>query len=170
MIKLPKKIVIYPQKKSKPDYLLCWIPAGSYEMVAINQEVQKELESYYPDGLEVELSEDGLDEFEIQFEYSPKELRQAYLELHDQELLPESGMVEVESLENFIGERSGGRSIEEITQPSAPETLSFGVTESDPLQNLKEGPEMVGDEDSQNMFQRFAVRQSKQSGGQDGEE
>jgi hypothetical protein len=167
MIKLPKKIVIYPQKRSKPDYLLCWIPADGYAQVAINQEVQEELESDYPNGLEVELSEDGLEEFGIHLESTPEKLRQAYLELNDQAVLPESGMIEVASLVNFIGERRGGRTTEEITQPEA---LSFGVTESDPLQYLKEGPEMVGDEDPQNMFQRFSVRQVKQKTDQNGEE
>jgi hypothetical protein len=170
MIKLPKKIVIYPQKRSKPDYLLCWVPANAYKDVATNQEVQDELESDYPSGIEIELSEDGLEEFGIQFESSPDELRQAYLELNEQDLLPQSGMIEVDSLERIIGERGSGRSIEEITQPSPLETLSFGMAESDPLQNLKEGPEMVGEEDSQNMFQRLSVRQVKQPSDQNGEE
>ena len=170
MIKLPKKIVIYPQKRSKPDYLLCWIPTDGFAQVAMNQETREELETDYPNGLEVELSEDGLEEFGIQFAASPEELRQAYLELNDQAVLPESGMIEVASLEKFIRERSGGRSIEEITQPAPLEALSFGVTESNPLQYLKEGPEMVGDEDPQNMFQRFSVRQVKQKTDQNGEE
>ena len=170
MIKLPKKIVIYPQKKSKPEYLLCWIPAEYYEQLVFDQDDKEELEGDYPSGIEVELSEDGLEEYSIQFGTSSEELRRAYLELFEQDVLPESGMIEVESLERYIGERSGGRSIEEITQPSPPETLSFGVTESDPLKHLKDGPEMVGDEESQNMFQRFSVRQVKQLREQDGEE
>ena len=170
MIKLPKKIVIYPQKRSKPDYLLCWIPPKSFEQVANNQEVQEELSNDYPSGLEVELSEDGLEEFGIRFESSPAALREAYLELNEQDVLPLSGMIEVESLERFIGERGSGRSIEEITETSPPETLSFGVSESDPLQSLKEGPEMVGDEDPQNLFQRFSVRQAKLPNDQNGEE
>jgi hypothetical protein len=170
MIKLPKKIVIYPQKRSKPDYLLCWIPADSYEHVASNQDVQEELTNDYPSGIEVELSEDGMEEFGIQFESSPDELRRAYLELNEEDLLPQSGMIEVDFLVKYIDERSGGRSIEEITQPAPAEALSFGVAESDPLQKLKEGPEMVGDEDPQNMFQRFSVRQVKQPSDQNGEE
>ena len=36
---------------------------------------------------------------------------------------------------------------------------SFDVTESDPLHLLKEGPEMIGDEDPQELFQRLSVRQ-----------
>lgn len=170
MIKLPKKIVIYPQKRSKPDYLLCWIPADGYEKVAINQDVKEELETGYPNGLEVELSQDGLEEFGIQFKYSPDELHAAYLELNGQDVLPESGMVEVEALERYIGERSEGRSIEEIMQPSPPEGLSFEVGGSEPLQNLKEGPEMVGEEDPQDLFQRMAVRPVKPPEDQNGEE
>jgi len=170
MIKLPKKIVIYPQKRTNPDYLLCWVPANAYQEVAINQEVQEELESDYPSGIEVELSDDGLEEFGILFESSPDELRQAYLELNGQDVLPQSGMIEVESLQKYIKERGGGRSIEEITQPAPPESLSFGMTDSDPLHNLKEDPEMVGDEDPQNMFQRFSVRQDKSPDDQNGEE
>jgi len=169
MIKLPKKTVIYPQKRSKPDYLLCWIPADGYEKVAINQDVQEELETDYPNGLEVELSEDGLEEFGIHFEYPPDELRAAYLELNAQGVLPESGMVEVEALEGYIRERSAGRSIEEIIQPSPPEGLSFEVGGSEPLQNLKEGPEMVGEEDPQDLFQRMAVRPVKLPEDQNGE-
>jgi hypothetical protein len=170
MIKLPKKVVIYPQKRSKPDYLLCWIPANSFEQVATNQEVREELESDYPSGLEIEFSEEGLAEFGIQFDSSPEELRQAYLDLNAQDVLPESGMIEIDALERFIVEMRGGRSIEEITQPAPPDALSFGVTESDPLQYLKEGPEMVGDEDPQNMFQRFSVRQVKPQIDQNGGE
>jgi hypothetical protein len=170
MIKLPKKIVIYPQKRGKPDYLLCWIPADHYEQVAANQQIQEELESGYPNGLEIEFSEDGLEEYGIQFEFSPEELRQAYLEVNQQGVLPKSGMIEVETLVGLINERSSGRSIEEITQPAPPEAHSFGVVESDPLRELKEGPEMVGDEDPQDMFKRFSVRQVKQKSDQNGEE
>ena len=159
MIKLPKKIVIYPQKRSRPDYLLCWIPAEFYKDVSIDQEVEKEMESDYPNGIEIELSEDGLQEFGIQLNASPEKLRQAYLELNSEDALPKSGMIEAAMLEKFIKERAAGRSIEEITKPPKPDALSFDVTESDPLNFLKEGPEMVGDEDSQNLFQRLSVRQ-----------
>jgi hypothetical protein len=161
MIKLPKKMVIYPQKRSKPDYLLCWIPAEYYEVVATSQEVKQELDSDFPNGVEIELSEDGLEEFGIQLETPVGQLRQAFLELNAEGALPESGMIEVEMLDEFIKEREAGRSIEEITQPPQPDTLSFDVTEASPLQKLKEGPEMEGDEEAQNLFQRLSVRQVK---------
>ena len=159
MIKLPKKIVIYPQKRSKPDYLLCWIPSDRYQDVAINAEAEGELKSDYPSGIEIELSEDGLQEFGIQLNASPEKLRQAYLELNSEDALPKTGMIEAEMLEKIIEEREAGRSIEEITKPPQPDALSFDVTESDPLHLLKEGPEMIGDEDPQELFQRLSVRQ-----------
>ncbi len=159
MIKLPKKIVIYPQKRSRPDYLLCWIPPDFYKDVSIDQEVEKEMESDYPNGIEIELSEDGLQEFGIQLNATPEKLRQAYLELNSEDALPESGMVESAMLEKILEEREAGRSIEEITKPPQPDALSFDITESDPLHLLKEGPEMIGDEEPQELFQRLSVRQ-----------
>ena len=170
MIKLPKKIVIYPQKRSKPDYLLCWIPSDRYQDVAINAEAEGELKSDYPNGIEIELSEDGLQEFGIQLNASPEKLRQAYLELNSEDALPKSGMIEAAMLKKIIEEREAGRSIEEITKPPQPDALSFDVTESNPLHLLKDGPEMIGDEDPQELFQRLSVRQVRSPADQVGGE
>ena len=38
MISLPNVIVIYPQRKSVPSYLLCWIPAKDYPNVVMSPE------------------------------------------------------------------------------------------------------------------------------------
>ena len=60
MIKLPDAIVVYPQKKSVPGYLLCWIPAKEYQGVVRSSKKRGELARLYPNGLEVELSQEGL--------------------------------------------------------------------------------------------------------------
>ena len=170
MIKLPKKIAVYPQKRSNPDYLLCWIPPGSFKDVSNNPQVEEELESYYPNGIEIELSEDGFEEFGVKLDTPPEKLRQAYLELNEQGALPTSGMVEVEILEQFIAEREAGRSLEEITRPVQPDSVSFAISEGELLQKMQSGPEMTGDENSQDLFQRISVRQSKSPADQVGGE
>lgn len=170
MIKLPKKIVIYPQKKINPDYLLCWIPPESFTEVSIDSQVEAELTQFYPNGIEVELSEDDLDEFGIQLQLSPEKLRQAYLELHEQDALPQSGMIEVEVLGEYIVKREAGRSIEELTSPAELDSVSFSIPEDDLLSKMQAGPEMTGEEDSQDLFRRLSVRQTKLPGDQSGGE
>jgi hypothetical protein len=170
MIKLPKKIAIYPQKRSNPDYLLCWIPPSSFKDVSRDSQVQEELERYYPNGIEVELSEDGLDELGIVFEVSHEKLRRAYIELNEQGALPNTGMIEVEILVEYIAEREAGRSLEEITSPMQPETLSFGNIEGGLIDKVQSGPEMTGEEDSQELFRRLSVRQASSPSDQVGGE
>ena len=170
MIKLPKKIAVYPQKRSNPDYLLCWIPPGSFKDVSDNPEVEQEPENFYPHGIEVELSEDGFEEFGITLDIPHEKLRQAYLELNEQGALPNSGMVEVEILEEFIAEREAGRSMEEIASPLHPDEVSFGISEGELLSKMRSGPEMTGDENSQDLFRRIAVRQAKSPADQVGGE
>jgi hypothetical protein len=159
MIKLPKKIVIYPQKLDVPDYLLCWIPPESFQDVSGNSQVEEELTKYYPNGLEIELSDDEFDEFGIRFETTPEKLHQAYLELADKGMFPASGMVELEILTAYIEERGSGHSINEITDTTQPGSLSFSVSGGKLGQMIQAGPEMVGEEDSSDFFQRLSVRQ-----------
>lgn len=161
MIKLPKKIVIYPQKLERPDYLLCWIPPDSYQQVTSEARDEEELSRFYPNGIEVELSEDGLDEFGIQLPVPADELRQVYLELNELGTLPESGMVEVYVLEEYLSEKEAGRSPEEITRPSLPGEASFSISEGDLVQKMGAEPEMRGEEDPQDLFQRLSVRKIK---------
>lgn len=161
MIKLPKTIAIYPQKLSKPDYLLCWIPADSYHEVATDAGTEEELKKFYPNGIEIELSEAGLGEIGVRLETPLEDLHLAYLELFAQGLLPDSGMIEIDVLEQYMADKETGRSIDEITRSAEPETLSFGIPESDWLSKIKEGPEMSGEEDSQDLFQKLSVRQVK---------
>jgi len=170
MIKLPKTIAIYPQKHTKPDYLLCWIPSDRYQDVAINLEAEEELNRFYPNGVEIELSEAGLQEFGVNLHAPQEELRLAYLELYAEGMLPDTGMIEIEILERYMADKEAGRSIEEITSPAPPDTLSFGIGEVDLLSRIKEGPEMTGDEDSLDLFQRLAVRQDKPPADQRGGE
>jgi hypothetical protein len=170
MIKLPKVIAIYPQKKTKPDYLLCWIPADSYHEIATDAEVEAELKKFYPNGIEIELSEAGLGEIGVRLETPLEDLRQAYLELFAEGMLPESGMIEIDILQQYMADKETGRSIEELTRSAEPETLSFGIPESDWLSKIKEGPEMTGGEDSQDLFQQLSVRQVKPPADQRGGE
>jgi hypothetical protein len=170
MIKLPKKITIYPQKRNNPDYLLCWIPPGSYAEVARDPEVLEELQNYYPNGIEIELSEDGLEEMGMELDVKPDKLKQAFLELNEQGALPESGMIELEILEEYIAERETGRSLEEITAPMSPDSISFGISQDALVNKMQSGPEMTGGEDPQELFKRISVRQMKSPGDQAGGE
>lgn len=114
MISLPDAIVIYPEKIQVPGYLLCWVPAREFGRAAVNAAAEETLAKLTPRGIEVELSAAGLEEHGLDLGTPPAELRQAYLDLHAENLLPEDGMVTLEALEAYLEARQG-RSKEEVT-------------------------------------------------------
>lgn len=172
MISLPDAIVIYPEKISVPGYLLCWVPAREYNRVALSPEAAASLEKYTPKGVEFELSEDGLEEHEIDLGTPPAELRQAYLDLHSENLLPENGMVTLEALEAYRAAQQG-RSKEEVTADlmGAPGTLQ-GPGENELLSKLLSPPPMTEGQQASQVYRRLdpaqVMPEEPGQGGRDG--
>jgi hypothetical protein len=162
MIKLPNVIVIYPQKKSVPGYLLCWIPAEEYATAVVDAEKRSDHERLDPQGIEIELSEEGLEEAGVKLDATPDELRRAYLVLWEGEVVPESGMVELVSLQGYLKEE--GRYLEEAAGEEAEAMFSFDTGRSRPRRNellskFVSAPPMTEGDDASQVYRRLDVRQ-----------
>lgn len=152
MIKLPKDIVIYAMSGRRPQYLLCWVPVMFYEQLARDQQALSSLLEHYPDGIEVEFSPEALNEAGLGLDVSFRKLRHAYLALHQLGQLHKSGMAELGKLREVADQMEAGRSIEEITAPPKPGVLSL----DEEVTRIDKAPEMFGDEDAVDVFQRIS--------------
>ncbi len=169
MIKLPKAIVIYPQKKSVPGYLLCWIPAGEYPRAVVDAELRSDHERFDPQGVEIELSDEGLEEAGVKLDASPDELRRTYLELVEAGVVPESGMVELADLMEVLEEEIGPA--EGADDASAEAMISFDTERSglrqgeegshrrSLLRKIAGGPPMSDGDEASQVYRRLNVRQ-----------
>jgi len=157
MLKQPDKIVIYPQKDSKPDYLLCWIPPGNFGLVSGNDpEIENELHEYYPTGIETEFSQDGFDEYGISLPYDLDPLREAYLELRDAGMFKELDFVDLKRLQKFVGEKDN-QQIQETVQKLSDQEINLEDLKEEPiLGKLLEETKTKGSEDPGEAFQKLS--------------
>jgi hypothetical protein len=171
MISLPDAIVIYPEKIQVPEYLLCWVPAREFGRVAANTAARENLEKLTPRGIEVELSTDGLEQHGLDLGTPPDALRQAYLDLHDENLLPEDGMVTLDALDAYLETRQD-RSKEAVTAElmGAPGTLA-GPGENPLLDKLLSPPPMTAGQHPGQVYRRLNPEQvppdAQSKGGRD---
>jgi hypothetical protein len=168
MIELPDAIVIYPQKKSVPGYLLCWVPANKYQRVVVNTEKRNQLEKLYPRGIEIELSEDGLKDAGIALEVTPERLQQAYLDLLGEDLVPDTGMVELASLKEYLGEENS-RSRDEIVAELMSQKARFEeLDEGDLFLKIASPPPMTDGDEARQVYRRLDVKQRPSDQGHQG--
>ena len=174
-IKLPKSMVYYSESRSEPESLLCWIPPQDYPDVARDAEALEELRRYYPQGIEVEVSEEALEAEGIELGPHPADLRTAYVQLHEANMTHESGMITAEKLLPIVWALQRGASIEELRDHI--ETIASVSSGAAALEGIEpvtgwkkllwrtplvEGtdvpPETTGDEDAKAVFRRLSVR------------
>lgn len=144
-ISMPKERAYYAASPNEPEYLLCWIPADDLEDLASQGKVQQDILEYYPSGLEVEVSRQGLDEFKLDLGASPEALQKAYQALLRQNALPESGMVAAASLEQMVQNGMGAGGPLEAARAALP----FGHGGKLP------GPEMTDGADPRSVMQQL---------------
>jgi hypothetical protein len=168
MIKLPNVIVIYPQKKSVPGYLLCWIPTGAYGTAVVDAEKREDHERLDPQGIEIELSKEGLEEAGVELDATPDELRRAYLALWEGDLLPESGMVELASLLKFLKDED--RYLDEGEAMFSFDTGRSGLDHSSFLRQITSPPPMTEGDDASQVYRRLDVRQQSNQGNKGGKD
>jgi hypothetical protein len=101
-ISVPNERAYYPASPNEPDRLLCWIPPGDLAELVRQGRVQDDILDYYPSGLEVEVTQESLDQFKLDLGASAEELQEAYRGLRRQHALPKSGMVVAASLEEIV--------------------------------------------------------------------
>ena len=160
MIQLPKEMAIYPQSRHNPGYLLCWIPPQDYARLASDPAARQELEQFHPNGIEIPLTEEALQDSGVHLPVALSAIQQAYLALLQNGTLPEPGMVKAGYLME-IAERS--------VQADLPldEMGALSMDSSSPeLQRayarIQESPEMVGDETAADVFQRLSAGQPEE--------
>lgn len=157
MLKQPDRIVIYPQRDSNPDYLLCWIPPGNFTDVSGGSpETLSELQEYYPNGIETEFSQDGFDEFGITLSFDLNELREGFLTLSNAGVFAEVNFVDINRLQDYV-EHQDDQNIKDLIKKFTSEEITLDGLKEDPiLRKLLEEPKTKGHEDPGEAFQKLS--------------
>lgn len=157
MLKQPDRIVIYPQRDSNPDYLLCWIPPGNFTDVSGGSaEIVSELEEYYPQGIETEFNQDGFDEFGIVLPYDLETLRQAYLDLSAAGVFAESNFIEIKRLQEYVDSKDDPNIQELVERFSINEISLDDLMKNKVFKKLLVEPKTKGGEDPGEAFQKLS--------------
>ena len=149
-IKLPKSMVYYSESRNQPEYLLCWIPPDSFPDVARDDRALDHLRKYYPNGIEIEVSEQALEAAGIKLALRPDDLRDAYVQLHEENRLHESGMIAAETLQSIAG------ALAEVSFAAEGAAMARPMADASLLERTAEPPEMTGDEDAETVFGRLS--------------
>lgn len=93
-ISTPEVYCFYPRSKNEPDRLQLWIPAKEYPQFFKDRKKQGEMKTYYPDGIEIEVTDRGLAEHGLSLELKPEKLKKAFRDLVKQKAIPKSRLVD----------------------------------------------------------------------------
>jgi hypothetical protein len=93
-IKTPKEYCFYPRSKNEPDRIQLWIPKEQYPQFFTDLKKRNEMKMYYPDGIEIDVTERGFAEFGIHLELKPDKLKKAFRDLVKKKMIPESRVVD----------------------------------------------------------------------------
>lgn len=151
--KVPKTTAFYCSSKTEPQNLLCWIPPNELESMAEQGKAPKDILQYYPDGLEIEVSESALTEGNIDLGIEPKFLCAAYLKLYAEQKLPSSGLIGGDILfqdAKMLLHGTGGT--------SAMFALGEGTATKQDATGKYEEPLMTEGEEPEEVFKRLAAR------------
>jgi hypothetical protein len=118
-IRMPKVRAYYSASQSEPEWLLGWIPPDDLAQLASQGRVRPDIVDDYVNGLEVEVTRQGFEEFGLDLDVSPDSLREAYARMREADGLPESGIVVADQLEAVAKEAS--------------RPVSFGLAPAPPL-------------------------------------
>ena len=159
MLKVPDRIVIYPQKDSEPDHLLCWIPPSNYSFVSgDSMETETELREFYPTGIETELLQDSFDEFGISFpsNYDLDLLREAYLKLRKTGMFKELKFVNIKKLQRYV-EKKDDLLIQDLVKKYSDQKITLEQLREEPIfAMLLEEPRSKGSQDPGIAFQQIS--------------
>ncbi|MBN1148935.1 MAG: hypothetical protein JXA78_16865 [Anaerolineales bacterium] len=168
MIKLPNEMAIYPQSRHNPGYLLCWIPPQAYVHLASGPAARHELERFHPNGIEIPLTEEALQDNGIHLPVALSAIRKAYQTLLENGTLPEPGMVKGNDLMNIamqmqIGQQWMPKNLPLDEAAGAPSLEAISPDLQQALSHIEAPPEMVGDENAADVFQRLSAGQPEES-------
>jgi hypothetical protein len=157
MLKQPDRIVIYPQRDSKPGYLLCWIPPREYSFVSAgSQDIEDELHDYYPTGIETEFSEEGFEEFGISIPYEITEISQTFLNLQKAGVLDELEFVELKRIAAYIKDQDSQSVQDSLEDFSNGKITIDELSQTQAFKKLLSEPKTKGGEDPGEAFQKLS--------------
>jgi hypothetical protein len=145
-ISLPQTRAYYAASRHEPERLLYWIPPTEMTRLVNAGLLAPSVRDDYPDGLEIEVSEEAFRTHGLCVGVLPEDLRTCYLAYYHAGALPEDGMVLaddleaaaqasvdaiVSSAEHASGLESVGRGLRRLTRP----LMSAG---DDPLSVMRE--------------------------------
>ena len=116
LIKLPVERAYY-STVNEPDNILLWIPECELKAMAIDNKVNERILDDYPTGLEVQVYEQNLKDFEEQYglrlDINPEKIAEAYRKACRMKLLSKEGIVQAKALEDY----ADGKFFESLPEP-----------------------------------------------------
>ena len=100
-LKLPGTRSYHSASPNEPEWLMCWIPRGNLAELVGQNRVRHDIRRHFPQGLEVEVSEDAFAKIGLDLGIHPDLLVRTYLDLREAGRLHPSGVVQAKSLEGL---------------------------------------------------------------------
>lgn len=142
-ISIPKQRSYFLASPNERDRLLCWIPPEEYEQMVQGGQIPQRVVDDYPLGLELEVSREDFDEFQLDLGVSPEAIKLALLQaLERGEVQPDETVLGTD-LESKAREAEQGsaKGITDLLAEATPE----------PQKKLAE-PEMTEGEDAMSVL------------------
>ncbi len=100
-ISIPLVRAYYPARAGLTR-ILCWLPIDELRGMIIRGDAPDDIIDDFPSGLEMEVSAEALDEYEIKLGFSPELICRAYSYFMDRGSVDKSGLVDGASLERIL--------------------------------------------------------------------
>ncbi len=118
-ISIPAVRAYYPARTGLAR-ILCWLPEFELEIMINRGDAPSDIIEDFPSGLEIEVSAEALDEYEIKLGLPPESICRAYSYFMDRGSVDKSGLVDGASLEKLLKQalsiRTGGNLEENLEQ------------------------------------------------------
>jgi hypothetical protein len=162
MIKLPNEMVIYPQSEHNLAYLLCWVTPQDYAELAASPQALQELQRFHPDGVEIPLTQEALEEYGLQLPVSLEALKRAYQGLMESGSLGERRMVKGDALIE-IARHTEHEEVapEALAAPERFEALDPKLQNA--IEQIDKPPRMKRGQDAADVFQRMSAQGERKS-------
>lgn len=107
-ISIPTARAYYPAR-ADATRILCWLPIDELKRMISRGDAPDDIIEDFPSGLEIEVSADALDEYEIKLGFSPELICGVYSYFMNQGLIDKSGLVDGASLERILKQVTDSR-------------------------------------------------------------
>jgi len=100
-ISIPTVRAYYPARTGKTR-ILCWLPGAELKKMISRGDAPADIVDDFPSGLEIEVSAEALDEYEIRLGFSPELICSAYSYFMNRGSIDKSGLVNGASLDRIL--------------------------------------------------------------------